>query len=75
MKSQLNISDQTPTYPAMYKSLTTSLVVLFTDKCTGTVLVPSAHWNIGEHSDDFVNCTMTNAWQRLPDGTKVILEN
>ena len=74
MKSSIEITNHgvEPTFPALYQSVSSELVVLFTDLETGFTVVPSGLRGIGS-STSWHHCTNTNKWKRLPAGTKVTL--
>lgn len=76
MKSTLNTKTQTPvehTFPALYKSTTTDLVVLASGIATGTVVIEDTDWPVGEHYELWCDFDDESEWQRLPSGSSVTL--
>jgi hypothetical protein len=62
-----------PMFPALYKAVRCGGVVLFSDKTSGVVVKQSRHQTLGAFSTDYIDCTNTNTWQRLPVGSQITL--
>jgi hypothetical protein len=75
MRSELitEKDEQTPTFPALYKSIQCGAVVLFTSTDTGMVVKESKGFSLGEFEEFFISCTDPDEWQRLPTDSQVIL--
>jgi hypothetical protein len=74
MKSSIEITNHVvePKFPALYQSVNSELVVLFTAINDGFTIVPNDLKSIG-NSANWHDCTNTDKWKRLPEGTKVTL--
>jgi hypothetical protein len=74
MKSLIEIPTYAvnPTFPALYQSIDSELVVLFTAINDGFTVVPSGLRGIG-NTTEWHDCTNTDKWKRLPEGAKVTL--
>ena len=76
MKSTLNTKPQTcveHTFPALYKSTTSDLVVLANGIETGAVVVGDEDWSIGEYYELWEDFDDSGIWQRLPSSASVTL--
>jgi hypothetical protein len=76
MKSTLNIKPQPRvehTFPALYKSTTSDLVVFASGIETGTVVVGDSGRPVGEHYTLWSGFDLEAYWQRLPSGSSVTL--
>lgn len=77
MKSKVIFTkaEQELRFPALYQHTACALVVLFTNRYTGTVVVSSDQMTpVGFYTNDWYHCDESTEWIRLPDGTKVEIE-
>lgn len=73
MKSELiEIKSQEPTFPALYREVDSSLVVLFESIEYGMVVVANEDYPVATPVD-WSSCDDDDLWQRLPPGSQVIL--
>lgn len=73
MKSELKETKlQERTFPALYTSVDSSLVVLFESIKDGMVVVADQYYPIGALVD-WSSADIEEYWQRLPSGSQVIL--
>ena len=66
MKATLNITqqeDKAVTFPALYKDVDSSLVVLFTSIEVGTVVNAGLDYEVGHYDDEWEDCTDTGIWE------------
>jgi hypothetical protein len=81
MKSILKASDvinHEITFPQMYQHNSYGHIVLFTNKCTGTIVCNNHNPNdpdlsIGSWSDEWIACCDTSEWTRLLTGSSITL--
>ncbi len=78
MKSILKKTQSTNdvTFPQLYQHTTYGHIVLFTDKCTGTIVNSDDNdtdLSLGSWSDEWVECYNTSEWTRLSTGNTVTL--
>ena len=55
MSISIDINQVKVEYPVLRKDDDSELVVLFTDKHKGVVLVANNHWSFGQHYDTFTH--------------------
>jgi hypothetical protein len=81
MKSIIDLTEDTKddvTFPQLYRHNKYNHTVLFTNKCTGTIVNNDANPNdpdlsLGSWSDEWIACCDTSEWTRLPTGSSVTL--
>jgi hypothetical protein len=86
MKTKITVpKEPCPVFPALYRNINAGFIVLFTDTCSGTVIVPGGRFEIrfeighceseSMEDDDSGWCACTNSamWDRLPSGTEIVL--
>jgi hypothetical protein len=62
-------------FPVLAKSTDSDLVVLFTGQSTGIVVFSDRVYDIGAEDSDWIYVSDSSAWEILPPGAKVVLEN
>ena len=60
-------------FPALYQSKQSRLVVLFTSASKGFKVRDVIGNFCISNTEDWVNCDHASHWERLPDGTQLIL--
>lgn len=65
MKSVITLPEAKAIFPQLYKSVDSSLVVLFTDVFIGTIVMEGSDCSskLGEYSESWVDCTDTDEWE------------
>jgi len=70
--SKKNTNDNS-IFPLIAESKTSSLVVLFDDNQSGTVIVESDKYQVGHHCENWVSCFDKEDWDILSSGTSITL--
>ena len=66
--------DSKELFPAMYRSLLSGVVVLFSEKARGvTVYTKSGIHKVNGVSETWTPCDDKITWKRLPAGTQIVL--
>ena len=55
MSISIDINPVKVEYPVLRKAEDSELVVLFTDECTGVVLVANHSWSLGQRHNNFIH--------------------
>ena len=67
MSLSVGLNKVTVEYPVLRKAANTGLIILFTDKHTGVVLLGDEHWDFGTNYDEW-NHSEDSDWVKV-EGT------